>query len=450
FREDLARRVEHNVRMVEAWDGWRWEIGERYKSLATGKVWTVTGKVWRDRKNEGVYYMETADGERATFIPSVAHEGFIKMTGPTGSLARDLTTDELRELRVLRAAVQYEGATYISPAGQAHWRALQKIPKIAMLRSEAERDAALDEVFANSESGFVDADGNFMTREESAQWVKTNDPRTFKVLQKHHFSYFPGEPRLESMGYFDAMGLYHEGDVAYLSRDMTNDNTAIPTVEVKGKTVTYYAQTWNPITRREIIRDLRERTDVESVVYQVVSRPPASGIPVILAEIKGSRVDAMGGLLEQNFERERRNKKVTPGSLSRAHWSGVVQGMGNKYKEVLRRAKDDARRVNTLKDAAKLFERQWLSKLDFMLKVLPFSSKVDIYGDMFKAGVRGERDLLQELYTMIKQASYEQNKAPGEADLLYKEAEKLTGGKNTQAWKNLELAMDVNTFLEME
>jgi len=90
LQDEIKDRLREKMEKVAAYDGWKWEIGDRVKSKKTGKVWEVTAKSWNDNKNVPTYYMRTRgvkDGEESgMFYAEPSHDAFIHLKGPISAV----------------------------------------------------------------------------------------------------------------------------------------------------------------------------------------------------------------------------------------------------------------------------------------------------------------------------------------------------------------------------
>jgi len=89
FAADIRARVADGVaemrEKVAAYDGWRFEPGQKVKSKQTGRMFRITAKSWDNRKDEPRYFYESLDGtEKGAFIGDRAHENMIVVAGPIG------------------------------------------------------------------------------------------------------------------------------------------------------------------------------------------------------------------------------------------------------------------------------------------------------------------------------------------------------------------------------
>ena len=90
LQDEIKDRLREKMEKVSAYDGWKWEIGDRVKSKKTGKVWEVTAKSWNDHKNVPSYFMRTRgvkDGEESgMFYAEPSHDAFIHLNGQITSI----------------------------------------------------------------------------------------------------------------------------------------------------------------------------------------------------------------------------------------------------------------------------------------------------------------------------------------------------------------------------
>lgn len=90
FQGDMKDLLKKKMEKVAAYDGWKWEIGDRVKSKKTGKIWEVTAKSWNDHMDVPSYFMQTRgqkDGEdHAMFYAEPSHDAFIHLNGRLSSI----------------------------------------------------------------------------------------------------------------------------------------------------------------------------------------------------------------------------------------------------------------------------------------------------------------------------------------------------------------------------
>lgn len=94
FHTSLGKRIDERVTQnqakVDAYQGWKFEVGQRIKSNKSSKVYEITAKSWDTRNNAPMYMYKSADGERGSFRAETsdkgkgAHDHFTVMTGPKG------------------------------------------------------------------------------------------------------------------------------------------------------------------------------------------------------------------------------------------------------------------------------------------------------------------------------------------------------------------------------
>ena len=77
LKGEMKAVQEEKLHNVNLYNDWQFHLGDRVKSLKTGKIWEVTAQDWAKGPK---YIMKTLDGkESASFDAAKAHEGLIKM-----------------------------------------------------------------------------------------------------------------------------------------------------------------------------------------------------------------------------------------------------------------------------------------------------------------------------------------------------------------------------------
>lgn len=255
-------------------------------------------------------------------------------SGGTFSRA-DFSPEDLKQLKLLRAAVRDQGLNIIYPApvGMGHTDALMLHPEVRHLPTFGKKIERIDELLTDNidrdeDHGFLDPDDNWLDRGEAMDWLQENDPHTYRGLPAS----LKQSRYLESYSYWDALGLPQD----------------------------------------------------------------------------------------------------KPGTFSRGSWVDIGIGVGTKLKSGVNYFSDVATQLKSAAGRVNWSHTQFVKMLDKALRLLPMSSKVDIYTDMFTYDEDHPRfagqSMLERLQDYIRKASFLQNKAPGEADLKYKEWERLTKG----------------------
>jgi len=85
--QSVRERMQKTAELVEAYDGWQWQAGDRVKG-SKGDVYKITGRTWDTRTNSPRYWYEsvlpegTEGWQRGMLNADKAHETMTKLDGP--------------------------------------------------------------------------------------------------------------------------------------------------------------------------------------------------------------------------------------------------------------------------------------------------------------------------------------------------------------------------------
>jgi hypothetical protein len=79
MRKSIDERVREVKARVQEYDGWLWDTGDRIRSDQTGRIYTVVGRSWDMKNNRPMYYYESDEGDKGSFIAERAHGSFVRM-----------------------------------------------------------------------------------------------------------------------------------------------------------------------------------------------------------------------------------------------------------------------------------------------------------------------------------------------------------------------------------
>jgi len=81
LRDDIKLGVKDMMEKIEAYQGWRLGVGDRFKSNKTGKVYQVTGYSWNIKFDSPMYLTKTIGEEESGSQYAVKHSGMKYGTG---------------------------------------------------------------------------------------------------------------------------------------------------------------------------------------------------------------------------------------------------------------------------------------------------------------------------------------------------------------------------------